>query len=114
MAKIAGHSVQAAQELPVGHDSGADALGNRHHYQVAPLFHAIEPGRREDAGIGGVLELHFKTRSFHDGIANVEVGPLEVGGEDEPVRALIETAGQADSNAFDLLAAAGSHDAMDA
>ena len=52
--------------------------------------------------------------AFDDGIANIDVPPLEVGSENQAVRIAVVTAGQADSDAFDLLPLAQPNDALDA
>ncbi len=97
VAELSGHAVAAVDELAVGEDSGSDALGYRDEDGVADAVHAAEPGLREEAGVGRVVELDGHAGSLLEDLLDVEVGPGEIGGEDEAMGAGIDAAGQADA-----------------
>ena len=40
--------------------AGADAFRDGDHHQVAALVHAVEPDRRQHAGVGGILQFHVE------------------------------------------------------
>src|ERR1022692_4257215 len=71
--------------------------------QVAAGIRMFEPNGGEHAGVGGVFELHLDARGLHDGSAQIEIAPLEIGSEDQTVGALVEAAVEADADAFELL-----------
>src|ERR1017187_9247160 len=114
VAEFAGHAVCAAHQLAIQHDSGADALRDGDDDQVAAVLHVFEPNGGEHAGVGGVFEFHLDASGLHDGSAQIEIPPLEIGGEDQTVGALVEPAWEADADAFEFLAAAGISDALNA
>src|ERR1039458_512465 len=112
VAEFAGHAVRAAHQLAIQQDSGADAFRDGDDDEVAAGLHVFEPNGGEHAGVSGVFEFHLDAGSLHDGSAQIEIAPPEIGGEDQTVGALVEAAGEADADAFELLAAAGISDAL--
>lgn len=55
MAELSRHSIEAARELPVRKNSGADTFGDGNDDQILVGLHIVEPNCCEDAGIGCVL-----------------------------------------------------------
>ena len=55
VAELSRHSIEAARELPVRKNSGADTFGDGNDDQILVGLHIVEPNCCEDAGIGCVL-----------------------------------------------------------
>jgi len=89
-------------------------LGDRHHHQVAAGLIMLEPHRRQHAGVGGIFQFHVDAGGFHNRRAQVEIAPLQIRGEDQPVGYMAEAAGKADAHALQFLAAAGEQNPPDA
>jgi len=80
-------------EASVDQDAGSDAFGHGDDHHVA-AFETIEPDGGEDTGVGGVLHFNIEAGGFFDGGGDIEIGPLEVGREDQPAGAGLDAAGR--------------------
>jgi hypothetical protein len=65
--EFAGHPAEAAHELAVGEDSGADSLRDREDHQVANLLWAVEPDRGQDARVRRIFQGYVEPGGGGDG-----------------------------------------------
>jgi len=99
VAEFSSHSVMAGDQLSVGEYSSTDALRDGQEHYIADSVDPPEGQLRQQA-CGGGISICTGKRIFFQSLFQVEVGPVEVGREDQPLGVRIDSAGEADANPF--------------
>jgi hypothetical protein len=101
VAELAGEAEVAGDEVAVGEEGGTDAFGDGEEDGVTNAVEVTEPELGEEAGVGVVFELDAELELGLDGTDDVEVEPVEVGGEHEVAGGGVYAAGEAEADAFE-------------
>ena len=101
MAELTSHPAQPARELAIHKHARSNAFRHRDHHQIAAR-RAIEPDRRQHAGVGRVLQLHLKAGRLLERSAQVRAHPFQIRREGQPVGIAMQPPGQTHAHAFDF------------
>ncbi len=107
MAKLSGHAVRAAKQLPIGEDSGSNSLRDVDYDEVVQAVAIAEPDLGERAGVGYVVHLDVQAGGALNAGFDARYRPVQVGGEDEFFKQRIGAAWKTDADAIKRFVAVG-------
>ena len=96
MSELAGHALVPADELAVGEEGCAKTLGDGEEYGVADAVKMAEPELGQEAGICVIFELDRDAEAIVEHLADGEIVPAQVWGEEQAVGGWVDAAGKAD------------------
>src|SRR5260370_23666731 len=100
VAKLSGHAVRAAKQLPIGEDSGSNSLRDIDDDEVVQAVAIAEPDLGEGAGVGYVVHLDVQAGGALNAGFDARYRPVQVGGEDEVFKQRIGAAWKTDADAI--------------
>src|SRR5258708_30721103 len=77
VAKLSGHAVRAAKQLPIGEDSGSNSLRDVDDDEVVQAVTVAEPDLGECAGVGYVVHLDVQAGGALNARFNARRRPVE-------------------------------------
>src|SRR5258707_2056017 len=98
MAKLSGHAVRPAKQLPIGEDPRSDSLRDIHDHQIVQAVAIAKPDLGERTGISYIVHLDVKAGGALDTRLDARYRPVQVGSEDKLFKVRVSAAGKTDTD----------------